>query len=146
MARSCGEGWLDVERAAIVEFTSEDKDYPVESAFVSGEARGWRAAMPGLQTIRLVFDQPQKLKHISLVFEETETTRTQEFVLQWSPDDGSSSKEIVRQQWNFSPPETTREVEEYQVELPNVTVLELIITPSMSGGAARASLKGMHLS
>ncbi len=102
--------------------------------------------MPGLQTIRLVFDQPQKLKHISLVFEETETTRTQELVLQWSPDDGSSSKEIVRQQWNFSPPETTREVEEYQVELPNVTVLELIITPSMSGGAARASLKGMHLS
>src|SRR3984893_16779120 len=26
MVRSRGEGWLDVERAAIVEFTSEDKD------------------------------------------------------------------------------------------------------------------------
>jgi len=144
--RSRGEGWLDFERAAMVEFTSEDKDYPVESAFVSGEARGWRAAAPGSQTIRLVFDRPQRLKHISLVFEENETARTQEFVLCWSPDGGTSSKEIVRQQWNFSPPETTREVEEYQVELPNVTVLELIITPSMSGGAARASLKGMHLS
>ena len=33
--RSRGEGWLDVERAAIVEITSEDKDYPVESAFAS---------------------------------------------------------------------------------------------------------------
>jgi hypothetical protein len=145
MVRSRGEGWLDVERAAIVEVTSEDKDYPVESAFVSGEARGWRAAMPGSQTIRLVFDQPQSLKHISLVFEENETTRTQEFVLRWSPDGGRSSKEIVRQQWNFSPPETTREVEEYQVELSNVTVLELIITPNTSGGAARASLKSMRL-
>ncbi len=144
--RSRGERWLDVERAAMVEFTSEDKDYPVESAFVSGEARGWRAAAPGSQTIRLVFDQPQRLKYISLVFEENETARTQEFVLRWSPDGGSSSKEIVRQQWNFSPPETTREVEEYQVELSNVTVLELMIVPSMNGGAARASLKSFRLS
>jgi hypothetical protein len=52
----------------------------------------------------------------------------------------------VRQQWNFSPPETTREVEEYQVELSNVTVLELIIVPNMSGGVARASLKSLRLS
>jgi hypothetical protein len=131
-ARSRGEGWLDVERAAIVEVTSEDKDYPVESVFVSGQARGWRAAAPGPQTIRLVFDQPQRLKHISLVFEENETARTQEFVLRWSPDGGRSSEEIVRQQWNFSPPETTREVEEYQVELSNVTALELIIVPNIS--------------
>jgi hypothetical protein len=146
MVRSRGEGWLDVEGAAIVEVTSEDKDYPVESAFVSGEARGWRAAAPGPQTVRLVFDQPQRLKHISLVFEENETTRTQEFVLRWCPDAGCSFRDIVRQQWNFSPPETTCEVEEYQVELSNVTVLELIITPNMSGGLARASLKSMRLS
>ena len=144
--RSSVEGWLDVERAAIVEFTSEDKDYPVECAFVSGESRGWRAAAPSSQTIRLVFDQPQRLKHISLVFEENEIARTQQFVLRWSPDAGSSFREIVRQQWNFSPPETTPEVEEYQVELSNVTVLELIITPDTSGGSARASLKSMRLS
>ncbi len=62
--------WLDVERAGMVEITSEDKDYPVESAFTSGEAPGWRAAEAGTQTIRLVFDQPQRLKQISLVFEE----------------------------------------------------------------------------
>jgi len=71
--RSRVEGWLDVERAAIVEITSEEKDYPVKSAFVSGEAQGWRAAGPGPQTIRLVFDQPQKLRRISLVFEENES-------------------------------------------------------------------------
>jgi hypothetical protein len=143
--RSRAEAWLDVERAAIVELTSEDKDYPIESAFVSVDARGWRAAAPGSQTIRLVFDQPQRLKHISLVFEENETARTQEFVLRWSSG-GSSFREIVRQQWNFSPPETIREVEEYQVELSNVTVLELIIVPNMNGGAARASLKSLRLS
>jgi hypothetical protein len=143
--RPHGEGWLDLDRAAVVEVTSEEEDFPIESALVSGETRGWRAAFPGNQTIRLVFDQPQRLKHISLVFEENETTRTQEFVLRWSSDGGSSFREIVRQQWNFSPPETKREVEEYQVELSNVTVLELIIVPNVSGGTARASLKSLRL-
>jgi hypothetical protein len=142
---SRGEGWLDLERTAVVEVTSEDKDHPIESALVSLDAAGWRAAAPGPQTIRLIFDQPQTLKHISLVFEENKIPRTQEFVLRWSSDGGSSFREIVRQQWNFSPPETKREVEEYQVELSNVTTLELIVVPNMSGGTDRASLKNLCL-
>jgi hypothetical protein len=140
------ERWLDLERSAVVEVTSEDEGYPIESAFASIEAAGWRAETPGPQTIRLIFDQPQTLKLISLVFEENETARTQEFVLRWSSDGGSSFREIVRQQWSFSPPETKREAEEYQVELSNVTVLELIVVPNMSGGADRASLKTLRLS
>jgi len=146
IVRSRAEGWLDLERAAIVEITSEDKDYPVESAFALGETRGWRAAEPGAQTVRLIFDQPQRLKQISLVFEEKETARTQEFILRWSSDGGTSFREIIRQQWNFSPPDTIREVEEYQVELSNVTVLELKIVPNMSDGTARASLMSLRLS
>ena len=31
------EGWLNLDGAAVVEFTSEDKEYPVESALVSGK-------------------------------------------------------------------------------------------------------------
>ena len=129
----------------MIEFTSEDKDFPVDSVFGSAEARGWRAETPGTQTIRLVFDQPQKLKQISLVFEENEGTRTQEFVLRWSSDSGQSFREIVRQQWNFSPPSAQREIEEYQVELSNVNALELTIVPNMSGGDSRASLKSLRI-
>ena len=139
-------GWLDLDRVAVVEVTSEEKYYPVESALVSGETRGWRAASPGTQTIRLIFDQPQRLRRISLAFEENEINRTQEFVLRWSPDGGRSFREIVLQQWNFSPPQTIREVEEYQVELSDVTVLELVIVPDISRGTARASLKSLRLS
>jgi len=62
------EGRLDLDRAAVVEVTSEDKDYPVESALVAEEIRGWRVADSGTQTIRLIFDQPQKLTRIALVF------------------------------------------------------------------------------
>ncbi len=140
------EGWLDLDRAASVEVTSEEKDFGIDSALVSGETQGWRAASPGTQTIRVLFDQPQRLRRISLVFEETETERTQEFVLRWSPDGGRAFREIVRQQWNFSPPNTIREVEEYRVELSGVTVLELVIVPDISRGAARASLKSLRLS
>ena len=140
------EGWLDLDREAVVEVTSEEKEYPVEAALVAGEMRGWRAADSGTQTIRLIFDKPQRLTRISLVFEETETERTQEFVLRWSPDGGRSFREIVRQQWNFSPPNSIREVEEYQVELSDVTVLELVIVPDISRGSARASLKSLRVS
>jgi hypothetical protein len=137
---------LDLDTAASVEVTSEEQNYPVESALLSEQSRGWRASQTGTQTIRLVFDQPQRLKRISLRFEENETNRTQEFVLRWSPDRGGSFREIVRQQWNFSPPHTTTEAEEYRVELPNVAVLELIIIPDIGGGTARASLTSLSLS
>jgi hypothetical protein len=140
------EGWLDLDGAAVVEVTSEDKEHPVESALVPGETQGWRAADSGSQTIRLIFDQPQNLRRISLVFEETEAERTQEFVLRWSADGGRSFREIVRQQWNFSLPATTGENEEYHVALAGVTVLELVIVPDISRGAARASLKRLRLS
>jgi hypothetical protein len=144
--RTREEDGLDLERAAVVEVTSEEKDFPVESALTAENARGWRAGAAGSQTVRLIFDHPQRLKRISLVFEEPAIARTQEFVLRWSSADGDTPKEIVRQQWNFSPPESIREVEEYQVELDNVTVLELLIKPDIAGGAARASLKKLRLS
>jgi hypothetical protein len=145
-ASGLDEGWLDLDSAAVVEVTSEEKEYPIESALVPGEKRGWRAADSGTQTIRLVFDQPQRLKRIALVFEEAEAERTQEFVLRWSGDGGRSFREIVRQQWNFSPPATTCENEDYRVALSDVAVLELIIVPDISRGAARASLKSLRLS
>jgi hypothetical protein len=107
--------------------------------------RGWRAADPGIQQVRLLFDRPQELKRISLVFEEEEAARTQEFVLRWSSDSVGPFRELVRQQWNFSPPATTREVEEYNVTLSHVAALELIVIPDISGGSARASLKSMCL-
>ena len=146
VAPPSGQAWLDLDRAASVEVTSEEDGYPIESALLGAENRGWRAANPGTQTIRLVFDEPQKLRRIVLVFEDSENTRTQEFVLRWSPDHGNSFREIVRQQWNFSSPGSVREIEDYAVVLSAVTVLELIIVPDISGGAARASLASLRLS
>jgi hypothetical protein len=51
----------------------------------------------------------------------------------------------VRQQYNFSPAGATRESEDYEVALDGVTALELVITPDVSGGPARASLEWLRL-
>ena len=93
---------------------SEDVDHPIESALIPRMGSGWRAAQPGEQTIRLRFDEPLRIKRIRLLFHEDEQERTQEFVLRWSPDGGQSYREIVRQQYNFSPPEAAREIEDYE--------------------------------
>lgn len=140
-----GEEWLDLDRLAEVEVTSEDEDYPVEGALVPGEASGWRAAAPGEQTIRLLFPEPVRLHRIELEFVEPDRSRSQEFVLRWSPDGGRTFTEIVRQQWNFSPDGASRETEEFHVDLDAVTALELVVVPDISGGDARASLLRMRL-
>jgi len=144
-AASSDPNLLNMEGLAEVEITSEDAAHPIESALLLGGSSGWQAAEAGAQTIRLLFNHPQRLQRIWMHFVEPQTERTQEYVLRWSPDNGQSFREIVRQQWNFSPPSTTNETEDYHVELPAVTMLELSIIPDISGGNACASLAQLRL-
>ena len=137
--------WLEIERLAEVELSSEDSAHPIESALLPGGNSGWRAAEPGAQTIRVLFVHPQQLRRIWIRFIEPELTRTQEYLLRWSSDNGHSYHEIVRQQWNFSPPNTTNEVEDHEVAIPGATTLELHIKPDISGGLAFASVAQMRL-
>jgi hypothetical protein len=139
------QGWLDLELRAQVEITSEAEDYPIEAALIPGTGSGWQAGQPGEQTIRLLFDEPLKLRRIHLEFHEGERERTQEFVLRWSADGGQSYREILRQQYNFSPPGATREVEDYELNLDGVTVLEMKIVPDISRGSAVASLAELRI-
>ena len=136
--------WLDLERLARVEVSSEDPAHPVEEALRMGRPAGWRAGASGPQTLRLCFDEPQLLQCIRVHFEETQHERRQEFALRWSAD-GTSFREIVRQQWNFSPSGSTREAENYVVALAGVSVLELQIVPDTSGGDAHASLAELRI-
>lgn len=143
-AAPAADEWLDIESLADVEISSEDPAHPIEGALVPGEAAGWRAEKPGEQTIRLRFDAPQRIRRILVEFAPDERERTQEFVLRASGDEGSAPREIVRQQWNFSPG-GAGEVEDYQVDLAGATALELTIVPDVSGGDARASLARLRL-
>lgn len=135
--------WLDLGELAQVEITSEDPAHPIESALQLDGGMGWRAAGPGTQVIRLLFNEPQRISRIYLQVEEQEQTRTQEFVLRSAQGKGSSYRDIVRQQYNFSP--GAIEEEEYQVDLPGVTALELEINPDISGPGARASIARLRV-
>ena len=144
-ARPAESAWLDLEPLATVEVSSEDTRHPIEDALVPTSGRGWRAATRGPQTIRLLFEEPQRLRRIHLAFSEPAATRTQEFVLRWQAAGDEESRDIVRQRWNFSPQGSTREVEDYAVDLAGVAALELTIEPDVSGGDAVASLMRWRL-
>jgi hypothetical protein len=139
--------WLDLEPIARVELTSEDPAFPIENALGTNPERneiGWRAATPGPQTIALIFTVPTHLRRIFMHFIERETEREQEFVLRYSSAK-ETAREIVRQQWNFSPTGSTQEIEDYTVDLEGVTKLELVIDPDRGRGHARATLNALRL-
>jgi uncharacterized protein (DUF736 family) len=139
-SRESDQGWLDLEQIATVEVTSEDPSFPIESAFIPSCGPGWRASQKGEQQIRIIFDKPMSLHRIQLRFHEAESERKQEFMVRWSSAAGGPEKEIIRQQWNFSPGGSTTEIEDYAVDLDGVSVLELAIQPDVGGREAVASL------
>ena len=141
------EIWRDLERIARVEISSEDEQFPIEHALGKKETTGWRAAETGPQLIRLQFDEPQNIKRLRLRFVERAAERSQEFAV--FAGTGSQLKEIVRQQWTFSPYGSTEEIEEYTVNLSGVTTLELRIDPDRSHDPKQsreyASLQSLRL-
>ena len=137
------EVWMDLSQCAAFEVTSEEAGWPLENA-LSADAKKWIAATPGEQIIRITFDQPQNISKIFLVFEETDNSRSQEFTLSWQQVDQPEWHEIVRQQFNFSPPATTIERENVQVSLQRASALELLIVPERSGGG-HASLSQLRI-
>src|SRR4029077_6586063 len=75
----------------------------------------------GKQIVRIIFDKPTQLRRIRLEFLETGIARTQEFTLQWPAEPGGPLREIVCQQWSFSPQGSTSEIEDYRVNLDSVS-------------------------
>ena len=137
--------WLDLEQLAEVEVSSENRNAPIEGVFALRDPVGWCAATPGEQTIRLLFDSPQSLRRIEVLFVETARERVQEFVLRWASEVGGPLREIVRQQFHFSPGGAVQELESFSVSLTNVRILELHIVPDRGGGTAVATLGRMRL-
>jgi hypothetical protein len=131
--------WLDLASLARFEISSEDAEHPIDNALKPDEG-SWRAAEDGPQTIRITFDSPQTISRIVVLFEENHHSRTQEFTLSWRSSNNSELREIVRQQFNFSPPNATIEREEFNVSAKDAIGVELRIVPNISGNG-RASLR-----
>ena len=61
--------------------------------------------------------------------EEREVARTQEVQLSLSTDGGQTYRELVRQEFNFSPDGATWEKETWQIPQDPLTNLRLVIKP-----------------
>ena len=141
---SSSDQWLDLEEIATAEISSEDPLCPFENALYGTERSGWRASTPGPQTIRLTLDEPRSIRRIRLEFREDGPERVQEFAL-YATTTNQARKEVLRQQWTFSPHGSTEEIEDYHVELSAVTQLEVKIIPDTRGGFAHATLTKLQL-
>ncbi len=131
------EVWLDLEKIARVEVSSEDELFPVEHALVQRVSTGWRASVPGPQVIRLLFDEAVAVRRIQVHVVERAAERSQEFAI-FAGHGVGEMREVVRQQFTFSPGGSTEEVEDYRVSLEGVRVLELRIDPDRVHDAGRS--------
>jgi hypothetical protein len=141
-------GEMDIAATATVQVTSEDPAHPIEHVFDTRRGPGgsrWVAAEPGEQTLILAFDTPQTIHQTIVEVEELEVSRTQEFRLSVSHDGGQSYRELRRQEYNFSPPGTTFEREDWKVLAEGVTHLQLWMKPDKGGKPCRATLTALVL-
>ncbi len=138
-ASSPSNNWFGLEVIAGMRVSSEAEDAPVENVLDPESETGWRAGEPGPQIIQITFSGAINIRHIQLLFRESRLARTQEFAVRYGVT-GGERREIIRQQWTFSPQGSTEEVEDYRVSLKDVVILELAIIPDINNGGAHASL------
>jgi hypothetical protein len=141
-------GRLDIPKLATVLLTSESADHPVDHLFDGRDGAGgtrWVAAEPGEQTLILAFDAPLTIREVSIETEERHASRTQVLVLSLSRDGGHAYREVLRQEFTFSPPSTTFQREQWSAPAEGVTHLRLVIQPDKGHAAHRATLTSLAI-
>src|SRR4051794_12286997 len=139
---------IDIAAVATVLVSSEAAEHPVDHAFDGHRGPGgsrWVAGEPGEQTLILAFDAPQAIRRVALEVEEAEVARTQELQLAVSTDGGRTYREVLRQEYNFSPPGTTFEREDWALNSETVTHLRFVIRPDKGGKPCRATITSLNL-
>ena len=130
--------WLDLDAVAEVTIVAGGRRFP-------RSPQVWSADCSGEQTIEVRFREPTSLSRLRVICSEAEQSRTQEMTVWASLHRGEQHREVVRQQFNFSPDGATEEVEEYALQLEAVSTIELRIVPSIDGRPAVARVDELRL-
>ena len=123
---------IPVPSLATLQVSSEAVGHPISLIFDETHGPGafhWRAAEAGDQTLTIAFHRSCTINRVIMDVEECDETRTQEVQLSSSKDGGVTYRELVRQEFNFSPDGTTWEHEDWTVRQDQVTHLRLVIKP-----------------
>ena len=144
--RAAGE--IDIVGCATIAYSSEDPAHPVEHMFDGRTGAGatrWMSARPdAVEHIVLEFDQPQAISRLVYEVEETNRERTQEVRVEISEDGDRSYRQILVQEYNFSPGGATYQREEQRFNLSRVSHLRLTIVPNKNGSGT-ATLTSLRL-
>jgi hypothetical protein len=141
-------GEIDIATHATLGYSSEDPDHPLEH-LIDGHcgpgATRWASARPNAtERILLEFDHPQGISRLVYEVEEGRQERTQEVRVEVSSDHGRTYRQVVAQEYTFSPQGATFQLEDLRLDLPAITHLSLTIVPN-KGGSGVATLTSFRL-
>ncbi len=139
---------LDLTRVATIAYSSEDPAHPVEHLVDERTGPGgsrWVAAQPdSVEQIVVEFDRPQSVARLVYEVEETQQERTQEVRVEASTDRGQSYRQVLVQEYTFSPRGATFQREDLRLELHDLSQLRLTIVPNKHGSGV-ATLTSLRL-
>ena len=139
---------LDLSRVATIAYSSEDPAHPVEHLVDERTGPGgsrWVAAQPdSVEQIVVEFDRPQSVARLVYEVEETQQQRTQEVHVEASTDGGQSYRQVLVQEYTFSPRGATFQREDLRLELHDLSQLRLTIVPNKHGSGV-ATLTSLRL-
>jgi hypothetical protein len=143
-----GADEIDIAGCATIAYSSEDPAHPVEDLFDGRSGPGatrWMSARPDtLEQIVVEFDHPQTISRLVYEVEEAIRERTQEIRVEVSEDGGRTYRQILVQEYTFSPRGATYQREEQRFNLRQVTHLRLTIVPNKNG-AGTATITAIRL-
>jgi hypothetical protein len=139
---------LDVKTGATVAYSSEHPAHPVDSMFDGRDGRGgtfWASERTDtVETLLLEFDHPQRISRLIFEVEERAVERTQEVRIEVSSDGGASFRQLLVQEFVFSPRGATFQREDLRLSAAQVTHLRLTIVPHKNG-SGRATITSLRL-
>jgi len=141
-------GEIDIAGHAVLAYTSDDPDHPIENLIDGRYGRGgtfWAGARPDTtECIVLEFDQPQNVSCLIYEVEECSCQRTQEVRVEVSSDGARNYRQVLVQEYTFSPAGATFQREEQRLNVPPITHLRLTIVPDKNGSGT-AKLNSLRL-
>lgn len=141
-------GEIDIASHAVLAYTSDDPDHPIENLIDGHYGRRstfWAGARPNTtECIVVEFDQPQSVSCLIYEVEECSCERTQEVRVEVSSDGARTYRQVLVQEYTFSPAGATFQREEQRFNLPPVTHLRLTIVPDKHGSGP-AKLNSLRL-
>jgi len=145
-ARAADE--IDIAGCATIAYSSEDPAHPVEHLLDGRSGPGatrWISARPdATEQIVVEFDRPQAISRLVYEVEEAMRERIQEVRVEVSEDGGRTYRQVLVQEYTFSPAGATYQREEQRLNLRQVSHLRLTIVPNKNGSGA-ATLTSLRL-